>query len=101
MITPDYVRILARYNAWMNAKLLAAAETLPDAERRCPRGAFWGSIHGTLCHLLWGDQMWMSRFAGTPAPPVGIKQSATLIEDFATLAAERRRFDGVITDWAA
>ena len=35
-------------------------------ERKEMRGAFFGSIHGTLNHLLWGDQIWMSRFAGTP-----------------------------------
>ena len=53
MITPAYVRTMAAYNAEMNRRLYGAAARLSDAERRQPRGAFWGSIHGTLNHLLW------------------------------------------------
>ncbi len=68
MITSDYVRTMASYNRWQNESLYGAADTLTDAQRKEQRGAFFGSIHGTLNHLLWGDQMWMSRFAGTPRP---------------------------------
>ena len=68
MITSDYVRTMASYNRWQNESLYGAAGTLTDAQRKEQRGAFFGSIHGTLNHLLWADQMWMSRFAGTPRP---------------------------------
>ena len=68
MITPAYVRTMAAYNRWQNQSLYGAADELSDAERKQQRGAFFGSIHGTLSHLLWGDQIWMSRFAGTPRP---------------------------------
>ena len=57
MITPDYVRLMARYNSWQNGSLYAAADALSDAARREVRGAFFGSIHGTLSHILWGDRM--------------------------------------------
>ena len=53
MITPAYVRTMAAYNAEMNRRLYGAAGRLSDTERQQPRGAFWGSIHGTLNHLLW------------------------------------------------
>jgi uncharacterized damage-inducible protein DinB len=53
MITPDYIRTMAEYNAEMNRRLYGAAARLSDHERRQPRGAFWGSIHGTLTHILW------------------------------------------------
>jgi uncharacterized damage-inducible protein DinB len=53
MIAPDYCRTMAAYNSEMNRRLYAAASGLSDAERRAPRGAFWGSIHGTLTHILW------------------------------------------------
>ena len=89
MITPAYVRTMAAYNAEMNRRLYGAAARLSDAERRQPRGAFWGSIHGTLNHLLWGDRQWMSRFDNWPKPDVAIKQSAGLINDFAALSAAR------------
>ena len=62
MIDPAYVQRMARYNRWQNANLYGVADTLSDEERRRERGAFFGSIHKTLSHLLWGDRIWMSRF---------------------------------------
>jgi uncharacterized damage-inducible protein DinB len=99
MITPGYVQTMAAYNAEMNRRTYAAASLLTDAERREDRRAFWGSLHGTLNHLLWGDQIWMSRFAGWPKP-VGIKQSAQLYDDFAELTAARIAADADISAWA-
>ena len=68
LVNAAFVRTMAAYNAEMNRRLYAAAGRLPDAERRKDRGAFWGSLHGTLSHLVWGDQMWMARFDGWPKP---------------------------------
>jgi uncharacterized damage-inducible protein DinB len=99
-VQPAFVRTMAAYNAEMNRRLYAAAARLSDAERQRARGAFWGSIHGTLCHLLWGDQAWMSRFDGWPKPAVGIKQSAELVGDFAELQRLRVDADARISDWA-
>ena len=99
-IGPQFVRTMAAYNAEMNRRIFAAAGRLSDAERRRSRGAFWDSIHGTLSHLLWGDQIWMSRFDGLPPPPVNIRQSAGMIEDFAELSRLRSEADGKITAWA-
>jgi uncharacterized damage-inducible protein DinB len=101
MITPTYIRTMAEYNAEMNRRLYAAAARLSDAERRQPRGAFWGSIHGTLTHILWGDRQWMSRFDNWRRPDTPIKQSAQMIEDFPELRTARERADADITRWAA
>jgi uncharacterized damage-inducible protein DinB len=101
MITPAYVRTMAAYNAEMNRRLYSAAARLSDSERRQSRGAFWGSIHGTLNHLLWGDRQWMSRFDNWPKPDGAIKQSAGLIEDFVALSAARETADTDISRWAA
>ena len=101
MITLDHVRTMADYNRWQNGNLYGAADELTDAQRREPRGAFFGSIHGTLNHLLWGDQIWMSRFADTPKPKGGIPQSVALFEGWDDLKRERQAFDSVIIDWAA
>src|SRR5437899_12907549 len=100
MITPAYIRTMAKYNAEMNRRLYSAAARLSDDERRAARGAFWGSIHGTLNHLLWGDTQWMSRFDNWPKPDVAIKQSAGLIDDFAALSAAREQADADISCWA-
>jgi uncharacterized damage-inducible protein DinB len=100
LVRPAFVRTMAAYNAEMNRRIYAAGRRLSDAERQRQRGAFWGSIHGTLCHLLWGDRMWMSRFDGWAKPPVGIKDSATLIGDFNALQQARIEADDRISAWA-
>jgi uncharacterized damage-inducible protein DinB len=100
MINPAYVRTMAAYNAEVNRRLYAAAERIPDAARRENRGAFWGSLHGTLCHLVWGDQIWMSRFDNGPKPSVVLKDSATLVGDFDELWRVRVEADEKISDWA-
>ena len=100
MITPAYIRTMAAYNAEMNRRLYSAAARLSEAERRTLRGAFWGSIHGTLTHILWGDRQWMSRFDNWPKPDTPIKQSAQMFDDFAELSAAREKADADITRWA-
>jgi uncharacterized damage-inducible protein DinB len=96
MIDGAYVERMARYNRWQNENLYSAADRLSEIERCRERGAFWGSIHNTLNHLLWGDRMWMSRLTGSPRPSVGIADSGSLY----ALKAERIRFDQTIIDWA-
>ena len=100
-IGPEYVQMMARYNAEMNRRLYDAAARLNDAERRGERGAFWGSIHGTLAHVLWGDRLWMSRFDGWEVPAVPMGDSAQLDLDFAALTADRVAADARIEAWAA
>lgn len=100
MITPDYCRTMANYNAWQNENLLAAADGLSDAERKEDRGAFFRSIAGTLSHLLWADLVWMARFTGVEAPQVGIADSPMLWPDWAPYRAARREQDAVIGVWA-
>lgn len=101
MISPAWCRMMAAYNSEMNRRLYAAAEQLDDAARRQDRGAWFGSLHATLNHLLWGDRQWMSRLGGWPKPPVGIPGSTTLHEDFAALRAARVEADAAIEAWAA
>ena len=100
LVNPTFVRTMAAYNSEMNRRVYAAAKRLSEPVRQLPRGAFWGSIHGTLCHLLWGDQMWMSRFDNWPKPTVVQKQSATLIVDFDELQRARADADARILSWA-
>jgi uncharacterized damage-inducible protein DinB len=105
-------RFLARYNAWFNERLYAACDGLPDAERKLDRGAFFGSIHGTLNHIVWGDKLWLARFArqGVTFPsltpellqvPAGAMHAAQLFADWDDLKAERRRLDAAIEAWTA
>ncbi|MBN9062595.1 MAG: damage-inducible protein DinB [Rhizobiales bacterium 65-9] len=101
MISVDYARLMARYNEWQNRSLYAAADMLTEEQRRLDRGAFFGSIFDTLNHLLWGDQVWMSRFARTPKPLVGPLRSRVAIDDWSDLKTARADFDAVIVGWAS
>jgi uncharacterized damage-inducible protein DinB len=101
MIAPAYVRTMAAYNAEMNRRIYEPATRLPDAARRADRGAFWGSLHGTLAHLLWSDMAWMARLADWPKPPGTLKDSSRIFDDFAGLHAARCDTDARIEDWAA
>ena len=101
MISTDHVRLMARYNRWQNESLFAAADGVGEEARRLDRGAFFGSIHGTLSHLLWGDTIWMHRFTGRPRPHGGIQASSALHADWAALQTARLEMDAEIVAWAA
>jgi uncharacterized damage-inducible protein DinB len=100
MIDLAYVQRMARYNKWQNASLYGVADTLSDDERRRERGAFFGSIHKTLNHLLWGDRIWMSRFTDLPKPEGGIPTSVSLHTDWEPLKQARTEFDATMVKWA-
>lgn len=102
MITPQYVRAFAAYNAEMNRRIYAAAARLSDEDRKLDRGAFFGSIHRTFNHLIWADTMWMSRFSDWIAP---VRRSDgrtdTMFDDFTEMQARRVDMDAAIQAWAA
>ena len=103
-------RAFAQYNTWMNERLYALSATLPDAERKRDRGAFFRSVHGTLNHLLLADRVWLGRFTRDRAlaesrDPQGKVIALTgrhdqeLYADFDLLRRERARTDAAIEAW--
>lgn len=100
LIAPEFLILMARYNRWQNRSLYAAASGLTDEARKADRGAFFRSIHGTLNHLLWGDEAWMNRFAGTPRPECGIKDSPFRIAGWEELRRRRAAMDETILAWS-
>ncbi|WP_404616012.1 DinB family protein [Rhodanobacter hydrolyticus] len=67
MSLKNQFELMAGYNRWMNDKLYAAASRLDAAAMHEDRGAFFGSVFGTLNHLLVADTIWLKRFADHPA----------------------------------
>ncbi|MEL7127356.1 MAG: DinB family protein [Pseudomonadota bacterium] len=101
MIDRGYVQSMARYNAWQNRQLTETLRDVDDATLRKDRGGFFGSIMGTLNHLLWGDTIWMSRFVpGVAKPTGGIDDSVDFTPTFAVWSAGRFRLDGAMLMWA-
>lgn len=92
-------KLLATYNRAMNRQLYTVCATLPDAERRRDRQAFFRSIHGTLNHLLLVDRLWFGSFIGKPVSFDSLDQE--LCADFDELHRERDLADIKICEWAA
>jgi uncharacterized damage-inducible protein DinB len=82
---------LAKYNRWANARLYGMASALPDEAYRKNVGAYFGSLHGTLNHLLVADRIWMGRIAG-PEDHVG-SLNAIVHDDLESLRAARATED--------
>jgi uncharacterized damage-inducible protein DinB len=62
-------RQLAGYNHWANLRLYGAALEMPEEQYRRPTGVFFGSLHGTLNHLLLTDRIWLKRLTGEGEHP--------------------------------
>jgi len=100
MLDCSYIQKMASYNRRQNSNLYAVASELSLDERLLERGAFFGSIHKTLNHILWGDRMWMSRFTDLPRPDGGIAVSTEQHAEWEVLRSNRVEMDEAIIDWA-
>jgi len=102
--------LMATYNEWMNAKIYEAAGSLPDEELSADRKAFFGSILGTLNHLVAGDTVWLQRFARHPANhlalqpilqrPTPTSLDQLLYPNIRELSAQRVWLDQMIVEWS-
>lgn len=108
-MTPQTAVLMAQYNRWMNRRVFDAAAQLDADALLANKGAFFGSILGTLNHLAVGDTAWLHRFAQHPhrfealaalsefPRPTSLRQ--TIAADLAGLADYRRRLDELIAQW--
>jgi uncharacterized damage-inducible protein DinB len=91
--------MLARYNAWANQRLLAAAEALSDEDYRADCGAAFRSVHGTLNHLLVADRIWLSRFTGRAGDAAPVALDAIVADDRPALRREREKTDADLVSY--
>lgn len=98
-MNPEHANMMARYNQWINDNLYAVCAELPDEQRKAGRSLFFGSIHGTLNHLLLADKLWLGRFIHEPIEVTGLDQE--LFEDFTALRDARADTDRLILEWTA
>jgi len=109
MTRTSHIHLMATYNEWMNSKIYEVAGSLSDEELCVDRKAFFGSILGTLNHLVAGDTIWLQRFANHPAnyATLGpIRQLAVksldewLFPNIRELSAHRAWLDQQIVQWS-
>lgn len=111
MSLKDHFELLSVYNQWMNSKIYEAAAQLSAAELAKDRGAFFGSILGTLNHIIIGDTIWLKRFATHPSCLESLRELAGLqnptsldqmvFNDFSSLSEHRIWLDSKIINWIA
>jgi uncharacterized damage-inducible protein DinB len=89
--------MFAAYNRWANERVYDAASQLNDTDYRAERGAFFGSVHRTLNHLLVADRIWMQRFTAQGDAPSRL--DAILFDDFGQLRHARQAEDERIARW--
>lgn len=97
----EFIRMVYTYNDWANMQIVENAGRLDEANYKRSFGQAWGSIHGTLAHLLDADTIWFGRWQGDSAqrPPDG-KAYATLKdirEAWEPLMAQRRAWIETLT----
>lgn len=107
----EHACLMAQYNQWMNSRLYETAMRLSSDELSADRNAFFGSIIGTLNHLVVADTIWLKRFATHPAKfaalqlirglPAPERLDQLLFADINALAEQRSTIDGVIKEWTA
>ncbi len=82
---------MADYNAWANARLYRMAARLAEADYRRDAGAYFGSLHGTLNHLLVADRIWLKRLTGSGPQPAALNE--ILFDELGPLHAAREAED--------
>jgi uncharacterized damage-inducible protein DinB len=110
-MNPQMAALMAQYNRWMNEHMFEAAGRLGADELARERGAFFGSILGTLNHIAVADMIWLNRFAAHPAQFAALREMSkfprpsslrqTVAPQLPALLALRQQLDGVILRWVA
>ena len=102
----EQLALQARYNQWMNDKLYQAASRLPASSLHQECGAFFGSLFGTLNHIVVGDILWLQRYRQHPAGFTALQPlqdiavpsalNGLLFDALPALYTRRQWLDGII-----
>lgn len=94
---PSYFQRMAAYNAWANKMIYLATSEIPEADYHREVSAFFGSLHGTLNHILVADRIWLRRMTGEGETHARLDHIA--FDSLADLKAARQGVDQRIIDW--
>ncbi|MER8827165.1 DinB family protein [Mesorhizobium sp. M0938] len=93
----QHFMMFAAYNQWANSRIYDAATDLDEEEFHRNVGAFFGSMMGTLNHILTADRIWMRRFTGEGDAPARL--DTILHRALPGLRLAREAEDKRIIDW--
>jgi uncharacterized damage-inducible protein DinB len=60
------LRGLLAYTIWADRQILQALAEVPEEDLTRDTGTAFGSVLGTMAHILGAEQLWLSRFLGVP-----------------------------------
>jgi uncharacterized damage-inducible protein DinB len=63
---PQLARNLLAYTLWADREHLGALAVVPPEHLAQPTGSSFGSLLGTVAHVLCSEQVWLARFVGAP-----------------------------------
>ena len=84
---PQLARSLLAYTVWADREHLEALARVPPEHLTLATGTSFGSLLGTMAHVLGTEQVWLGRFLG--APPELFPDEG----DYANLAGVRAGFE--------
>jgi uncharacterized damage-inducible protein DinB len=90
---------LAAYHAAMNRQFYAACGELSAEQLAADQRVFFGSVIGTLNHMLLTDQVWLATFQGTKYAFESLDQ--ILFTDLDSLREAREITDNEIAVWVS
>lgn len=96
------VRTGLAYNDWANQRLLNAAGELSVDELNRDLGGSFGSIQGTLRHILWGERgwlrFWQERSFGADLSPTDFPDLPSIVASWKRHEEEKAAFVHELTE---
>ncbi len=93
---------LFAFNAWASNTMFDAIEAMPEADVFKDLKTSHGSIHNTMVHLVGAEQIWLSRWNGTPASnylnAADVPTLRAVRDVWSTVGKDSARFVAALTD---
>ena len=96
MDVAGHLRLQVDYDGWATDRLMARTEGL--IEEDAGPGASWGSIEGSLRHVLEAHTTWLRRFTGEAQPALRGPGFPALVADSADIRGRLTTFAAGLTD---
>lgn len=90
----DWINNIWEYNYWGNHKILDCIETVSEEDFKRHVDYSIGSLHAQIVHVMWAEEIWLSRIQGRPRP-------GWSTETHTSLAAVREQWTELEANWRA
>ena len=104
-----HYQLLASYNQRMNQQVYAASSKLDKTAIEKDAGAYFGSVIGSLNHIMVGDLFWLTRFREHSERykalyklefyPLPVSLNQILYDNLEALGKARSEIDNIVIDW--